>query len=104
MIQTISPGEADALIKSGEVDVVDVREPREWSFGHVPKARLVPLDQLRADPQRALPRDRVVFVCAKGVRSLTAAKLAERLGFNQLYNLDGGTTGWVKAGLPLEHS
>lgn len=104
MIQTISPRDADELIKSGEVDVVDVREPREWSVGHVPHARLVPLDQLRADPQRALPRDRVVFVCAKGARSLTAAKLAERLGFNQLYNLDGGTSGWIKAGLPLEHS
>ncbi len=38
-------------------------------------------------------------MCAKGARSLTAAKLAERLGFNPaLYNLDGGTSGWVKAG------
>ncbi|WP_437313588.1 rhodanese-like domain-containing protein [Sorangium sp. So ce385] len=37
-------------------------------------------------------------------RTLTAAKLAERLGFSQLYNLDGGTSGWVKAGLPLEQS
>jgi len=85
------------------VDVVDVREAREWSSGHIPQARLVPLDQLRADPQRALPHDGVVFVCAKGVRSLTAAKLAERLGLHHLYSLAGGTSGWVKAGLPLAY-
>lgn len=101
MIQSISPTEAEALINSGEVDVVDVREPREWTSGHIPHARHVPLDELRADPLRALPKDKVVFVCAKGIRSLTAAKLAERFGLSHLYNLDGGTSGWVRAGLPL---
>jgi len=101
MIQTVKPRDAEALIASGEVDVVDVREVREWSTGHIPGARLVPLEQLRADPGRALPRDNVVFVCAGGSRSLSAAKLAERLGWSRLYSLDGGTSGWAKAGLPL---
>jgi rhodanese-related sulfurtransferase len=102
MVQIIPPNAVQALIESGSVDVVDVREPREWSTGHIPHARLVPLDELRANPETALGRDGVVFVCAKGVRSLAAAKLAERLGFSHLYSLDGGTSNWVRAGLPLE--
>jgi rhodanese-related sulfurtransferase len=102
MVATLSPAEAAALISSEDIDVIDVREESEWSTGHIPHARLVPLDKLREDPDHALPRrESILFVCAKGVRSMTAAKLAERLGFSKLYNVDGGTAGWIKAGLPL---
>jgi len=101
MVETITPREAAELIATHDVDVVDVRDLEEWTSGHIPKARAVPLEKLRAEPDRSLVRDFIIFVCAKGVRSLTAAKLAERLGFSKLYNLEGGTAGWAKAGLPL---
>ncbi|MDB4957755.1 MAG: rhodanese-like protein [Myxococcales bacterium] len=102
MVQTLTALEAAALLGSQRVDVVDVRDEREWVTGHLAGSRLVPLDQLRADPDAALSRDSIVlFVCAKGVRSLTAAKLAERLGYTAIYNLEGGTTQWARAGLPL---
>lgn len=102
MVATLSPTEAAEIISRDDVDVIDVRDENEWTTGHIPQARLVPLDQLRADPEAALKkRESIIFVCAKGVRSLTAAKLAERLGFSKLYNLEGGTAGWAKAGLPL---
>jgi len=102
MVATISPREAAEIISASDVDVVDVRDLSEWSSGHIPNARLVPLDQLRADPENALPRkESIIFVCARGVRSLTAAKLAERLGFSKVFSVDGGTAGWAKAGLPL---
>jgi len=105
MVVNISPQQAAELITREDVEVVDVRDEAEWSNGHLPRARLVPLDQLRADPENSLGRrESIMFVCAKGVRSLTAAKLAERLGFSKLYNVEGGTAGWVKAGLPLERA
>lgn len=85
----------------GDFDVVDVREPSEWSTGHVPGARLVPLRDLRERPKAALPRDGVIFVCAAGVRSATAARLAVENGLSRVYNLNGGTRGWVRAGLEL---
>jgi rhodanese-related sulfurtransferase len=101
MINSLDPRQAQELIARGGFDIVDVREPREWSGGHLPGARLVPLDRLKASPKAALPRDGVIFVCAAGVRSQTAAKLAEANGLTNLYNLSGGTRGWVNAGLPL---
>ena len=65
-------------------------------------ARSVPLEQLRADPGLELPPQSVlIFICAKGSRSLTAAKLAERLGYEMVYNVDGGTAAWARAGFPL---
>jgi rhodanese-related sulfurtransferase/transcriptional regulator with XRE-family HTH domain len=93
---------AQALLAGGDVDLVDVREPREWATGHLPTARLVPLETLRASPRTTLPRDRVLFVCAKGGRSQTAAKIAEAHGLVDVYSLDGGTEGWAARGLPIE--
>jgi rhodanese-related sulfurtransferase len=91
----------NALLVSGEVDVVDIRDTQEWSDGHIPGARLVPLDDLRADPAKTLPRSNIVFVCGQGLRSLTAAKLADRLGIGKVYSLDGGISNWTRAGLQL---
>jgi rhodanese-related sulfurtransferase len=101
MIQLVTPQQARELIARGEVEVVDVRDPAEWYGGHIAGARLVPLDQLRSNPKSALARDGVVFVCAAGVRSQTAARIAAQSGLTRVYNLSGGTRGWVKAGLPL---
>jgi rhodanese-related sulfurtransferase len=101
MVTSLSPRQAQDLIASTNIDIVDVREPGEWSTGHLPGARLVPLAELRSNPQGALLHDGVIFVCAAGVRSQTAARLAEQLGFNVLYSLTGGTRSWVSAGLPL---
>jgi rhodanese-related sulfurtransferase len=101
MIRTITPQQAEALIAKGGLDVVDVRGAADWSGGHIPQARSVPLAELTADPRAALPRDGVVFVCAKGVRSLAAAKAAEAAGLRKLYSIEGGTQGWSGAGLPL---
>lgn len=101
MIRTLTPQEAVALIGQGQLDVVDVRGPAEWFNGHIPHARSVPLIELTSDPRAALPHDGVVFVCAKGARSLAAARAAEAVGLQQLYSLEGGTSAWAGAGLPL---
>lgn len=101
MVNPLSPVQAQQLIAQGTFDIVDVREPSEWSLGHLPGARLVPLQRLKANPKDELPRDGIIFVCAAGVRSQTAAKLAEAQGRTNLYNLTGGTRSWVNAGFPL---
>jgi rhodanese-related sulfurtransferase len=101
VIQTITPHQAEKLISQGEFDIVDVRELHEWTNGHLAGSRLVPLGQLKQSPKAALPRDGVIFVCAAGIRSQAAAKVAEANGLTNVYNLSGGTRGWASAGLPL---
>ncbi|HEX4449894.1 MAG TPA: rhodanese-like domain-containing protein [Kofleriaceae bacterium] len=107
MITTITPAELAAMVAAapGTLDIVDVRDPEEWITGHVPGARLIPLAELRSDPDAHLDRAKpVVFVCSKGVRSLQASKLADRFGYEPIYNLDGGTKGWASAGFELAHT
>jgi rhodanese-related sulfurtransferase len=102
MVHTVMPLDLPALIASRDVDLIDVREQHEWDTGHIAGARLVPLERFRADPEAALVRGRtIVFICAKGVRSMAAAKLAERFGYSDVYNLEGGTKEWARVGLPL---
>lgn len=101
MVHTVAPQKALELINQGDVEVIDVRDPSEWSGGHLAGARLVPLEQLRANPAAALTRDNVLFVCAAGMRSQTAARIAAAYGLTTIYNLSGGTRNWTKSGLPL---
>jgi rhodanese-related sulfurtransferase/transcriptional regulator with XRE-family HTH domain len=101
MVRTIAPREAEALFAKGGLDIVDVREPHEWATGHVPGARLVPLGTLQASFAAAGVGDPVLFVCAKGGRSASAAELAEKNGKRDVYSLDGGTSGWKAAGLEI---
>jgi rhodanese-related sulfurtransferase len=80
----------------GEVQVVDVREPDEFTgpLGHIPDARLVPLGELS---QRAgeLARDRpIVTVCRAGGRSAQATVVLKRAGFTDAANLPGGMLRW----------
>jgi rhodanese-related sulfurtransferase len=100
MIASLNPVELASLVKASDVDLIDVREVSEWDTGHIPGARLVPLAEFRADPEKYLLRKPTVFICAKGVRSMAAAKLAERFGYDRLYNLEGGTKEWIALGLP----
>jgi rhodanese-related sulfurtransferase len=101
MVHSISAAQARDLVSSGAVDVVDVRESHEWSSGHIPGARLVPLEQLRTNPKATLTRDGVLFVCAAGTRSQTAARIAASAGLKTIYNLNSGVRGWAKAGFDL---
>jgi rhodanese-related sulfurtransferase/transcriptional regulator with XRE-family HTH domain len=101
MARTLTALEAKALVDAGGVDVVDVREPHEWATGHIPGARLVPLGQLRADPDAAHLGAKVLFVCERGGRSSSAAELAQSRGIAEVFSLEGGTLAWRAASLPI---
>ncbi len=102
MIRSLTPRDVEARIAAGGIEVLDVREPDEFAEGHLSGSRNVPLGVLRADPKGKLPKDSVLLVCAKGVRSEKAAQLAEENGVAEVFHLEGGLDAWRKAGLPLE--
>jgi sulfur-carrier protein adenylyltransferase/sulfurtransferase len=79
--------------------LIDVREAKEFDLGHLAGSVNLPLSLLehegsdtqlqRLDTQRAL-----VFVCRSGVRSTRAAAIAQRAGFDNVRQLDGGLLSW----------
>lgn len=79
--------------------IIDVREPREFERGHVPRAQLLPLPKLLADTAK-VPRDRpVIFVCQSGRRSTRAAFMLQHAGYENLAALQGGILAWEAADL-----
>jgi rhodanese-related sulfurtransferase len=102
-VTRIPPADAQALLASGSAVLVDVREPHEVAVGRIPGALHVPLRTLAASPREHLAGDGpFLFVCAHGMRSLTAAALAERAGLSEVYSVDGGTARWAAEGRPYE--
>ncbi len=94
--------EAQGMMSENSVALIDVREPHEYKAGHVPGAKLIPVATVFARRDE-LPRDKdVIFVCAVGQRSALACEMAAAAGLTRLYNLEGGTDAWIKAGLPTE--
>ena len=83
--------------------LVDVREKEEWDSGHIADALLLPLSSLeealdvKASLAR-LPKDRIIYThCAVGVRSLKAAELLKKHGYN-VRPLKAGYAELLKAG------
>jgi rhodanese-related sulfurtransferase len=82
--------------------LVDVRQPDEWSAGHAPRARLIPLGAL-ASRLAEIPRDReVLLICRSGNRSGSAQRELQQLGYEHVTNVSSGMHAWARAGLPVE--
>lgn len=99
----ITIAEAKEMMNSDAV-VIDVRNPNEYAEGHVPGATLIPVNSVFARSNE-LPADKkLIFVCAVGQRSALAAEMAAAAGLpaDRLYNLEGGTDAWRRAGEPVE--
>jgi rhodanese-related sulfurtransferase len=92
---------ATRLINDSNPIVLDVREAAEFSTGHLPNARNIPLSEF--DKQIGdLPSGKAVLVCcASGARSGRALSLLRKAGHEQVFNLAGGMTAWRQAGLPV---
>lgn len=82
--------------------LLDVREPQEYAYGHVPGAINVPQADL-ASRLDELPRDRaLITICQVGQRSLRAAQFLKQMGFDRVASVEGGTDAWQAAGKPLD--
>lgn len=99
----VTAQELDAMLRSGDALVVDVREADEFAAGHIPGAINMPLSDFQ--PSR-LPNSEgrtLVLNCLGGKRSALAL---EKCGVAQAAvdtHLAGGFGAWQAARLPVAH-
>jgi rhodanese-related sulfurtransferase len=114
-VGSITPTEAkERLQKDRNALLVDVRdESRIRQTGKA--AGAIPISggslPIRADQEvpvefrdeRLQDRSRpVITICELGPQSAIAAKTLKDMGFADVRYVEGGTQGWIKAGLPTE--
>ncbi len=100
----ITATELAAKIATGEeVVLIDVREPYEWSAGHLENARHIPMQQIPGHLAE-LPRDReLVMICRSGSRSANVQQFLMSQGFTKVKNLVGGMRAWSRDVDPKIH-
>jgi rhodanese-related sulfurtransferase len=98
--QEINSEELEEVINSQSNDeyvLLDVRTPQEYNQGHIPGAILVDIyDPEFREKVEKLDKDKTYYViCRSGNRSGKACTIMHGLGFNDLYNLEGGMLDWT---------
>ena len=97
----INAEELNRSIRSGGLQVLDVRRSPEWESGHIEDATFWPLDNFRVSPPEIDRKAPVAVHCKSGYRSMIACSLLQRAGFQNVTNVSGGFDAWQQAGLPV---
>lgn len=85
------------------LQILDVREQREWDAGHIPGSVHLPYHDIAALPPGIDPARPVAAVCASGQRAAVAASLLARYGASRVVHVVGGGVGtWERTGHPIE--
>lgn len=93
---------AQSMVSQGAL-LLDVREPSEYAAVHAVGAKLMPLGQvgMRLQELEAYKDKPIAVICRSGRRSAQAVAILQEAGFTQVVNVQGGTSAWVDAGLPV---
>lgn len=111
-IKEINVEEAANELKSHpQTLILDVREPGEYTQGHIPGALNVPRGLLEAkadleyaarEPRLADRNQPIIVHCASGVRSAFATDVLQVMGFTNVKSMSGGFTAWEQSSKPVE--
>ena len=104
----ISPDEAFMLIQENKNNpdfvIIDIRTPEEYKTGHIENAININFyDPDFKQKLSSLEKDKTYIVyCRTGYRSGLAIPIFKELGFQKVYEIDGGIVEWVKSGYGVE--
>lgn len=102
-IHSVTPDEFEKGLSSEGVQLLDVRTADEYSEGHLATAINIDVtspDFLQQASSTLSKEDKVYLYCRSGKRSLKAAQLLTKEGY-QVVNLKTGILGWISAGKPV---
>ncbi len=104
-IEQLDPAKVNEITANEKsVQFLDVRQPGEYGAGHAHGAKNFALNSLTKNIDQLDPRIPTFVICQTGYRSSLATSLLENAGFDEVYNLAGGTTAWIERGLPTEEA
>jgi rhodanese-related sulfurtransferase len=83
--------------------LVDVREESEFAKDHLPGAIHLGKGVIERDIEKTIPQTGapIVLYCGGGFRSALAADNLQKMGYTNVWSMDGGIRGWREKGYPL---
>ena len=102
-IKQIGPTEATQLINHEGGIVIDVREDKEFTQGHIINSVHMPMGnvQQRIAEIEKYKQKPIIVSCRSGARSSTVCGWLRKHNFENVSNLKGGVMAWQNANLPL---
>lgn len=90
-MKTITAKQAKEMIDKNEnIIILDVREKDEFESGHIKNAINIPLDDIEDVTDDDLnPECNILVYCSAGIRSASAARILEELGYDNVLNFGG---------------
>ncbi|MDH3304033.1 MAG: rhodanese-like domain-containing protein [Gammaproteobacteria bacterium] len=98
----VEAGDAVKLINNDAL-VIDIRSPDAFARGHIVNARNIPADELDAKIEQLskYKSTPIVAVCDAGITTTRTVTKLRNSGFESVFGLKGGMSGWGQAGLPV---
>jgi len=98
-VEPVTIEELERRLATGEIDVLDVREPDERDAGSIPGSSHLPYRVARQAAENGLCGDRpIVTICESGARAAIAASVLTAAGLDARPVLDGGLAAWKARG------
>jgi rhodanese-related sulfurtransferase len=101
-LKMLSPTELQQAIQNGDIVLIDVHTPPQ---PHIKGTDfIIPYNEIEKNKAK-LPQDKntaIYLYCEGGPMGNSAAKTLYELGYQHLFNLDGGARAWKKAGFDFE--
>ena len=96
-IYVVTADDIEVLLKQDKVQLVDVRTDTEFNNGSIKNAQNIDfLSETFEDDIKLLDKTKPVIVfCQKGGRSAKCADRMIELGFEKIYDLEGGYSKWL---------
>lgn len=90
-------------VKKGAA-LVDVREDNEWEAGHAKNAIHIGRGVIERDIVNKVPdkNTEIILYCGGGFRSALSAQNLQKMGYKNVYSMDGGWRAWKEEGGEVE--
>jgi len=86
---------------NSSIPLIDVRTPAEYGSLHAEFASNHPMESLDLSTFPFLKGQEIHVICQSGGRSMKVCQKLEAAGFEKVVNVEGGTSAWDAANLPV---
>jgi rhodanese-related sulfurtransferase len=103
-VRELTVDQVKAKLDRGErFHLVDVREESEWAKDHLPGAVHLGKGVIERDVEQRIPDAgaEIVLYCGGGFRSALAADNLQKMGYTNVWSMDGGVRGWREKKYPF---